>query len=95
MLLHVRASSGYQESLHKSLSRKRERIFSVQQKSRSELADLSNQCTSKFIKDEAKLEQRKPKVKNSKQNQCKKKLQMKPSYVPEMTLYQKVLQKYF
>ncbi|CAD8087969.1 unnamed protein product [Paramecium primaurelia] len=95
MLLHVRTSSGYRESLRKSLSRKRERILSFQQISRPELADLSNQCTLKFDKNETKLEQRKSKVKNMKQNSYKKKPKVKLSYVPEMTLYQKILQKYF
>ncbi|CAD8101862.1 unnamed protein product [Paramecium sonneborni] len=95
MLLHVHTSSGYRESLQRSLSRKRDRNLSFQIISRTQLADLGNQGTSKFGKDEIKLEQRRCKSKNMKPKDCKKKLNQKPSYIPEMTHYQKILQKYF
>ncbi|CAK95208.1 unnamed protein product (macronuclear) [Paramecium tetraurelia] len=94
MLLHVHTSSGYRESLNRSLSRKRDRTLSFQLISRTQLTDLTNQGTSKFGKEEAKLEQKKPKSKNLKPNNCKKKLNKQPSYLPEMTHYQKILQKY-
>ncbi|CAD8199553.1 unnamed protein product [Paramecium pentaurelia] len=94
MLLHVHTSSGYRESLHRSLSRKRDRTLSFQLISRTQLTDLTNQGTSKFGKEEPKFEQKRPESKNLKLKNCKKKLNKQPSYLPEMTHYQKILQKY-
>ncbi|CAD8108763.1 unnamed protein product [Paramecium sonneborni] len=95
MLLHVHTSSGYRESLKRSLSRQRDRILSFQMIPRTELGDLSNLGTSKFGKEELKQdEQKRCKSKKLQQKNCIKKLNKQPSYLPEMTHYQKILQKY-